>query len=68
LTLIIQAFSAGRAAWRLTPLANIDALYHNVEHPLTADYPSLVRAADLIGQLADPQPKQKFYRYYIDII
>jgi hypothetical protein len=32
----------------------------NTDHQETGDYPGLVRAADLIGQLADPQHMRKF--------
>jgi hypothetical protein len=32
----------------------------DTDHQGTADYPGLVRAADLIGQLADPQHLRKF--------
>lgn len=52
------------------PGVNVDRIKHNIEltrfpvpadlmHQDTTDYPGLVRAADLIGQLADPNYLQK---------
>jgi hypothetical protein len=53
------------------PIIDAETIANNIErtrfpvpndndHQGTADYPGLVRAADLIGQLADPQHTRKF--------
>ncbi len=59
------------------PVVDTDAIKHNIEltrfpipasddPPNTADYPGLVRAADLIGQLGDPRYLKKVPALYYE--
>jgi hypothetical protein len=57
------------------PLVNVEAIQHNIEltrfpvpdvedHQNTSDYPGLIRASDLIGQLSDPHYLNKIHALY----